>query len=94
MRRGPPRCRKGDLEVEAAIKEGPGGRVGAPRRCPTAARSRSATEPFVIGRLPDCDLPVEDPLASRRHAEIRPEPDAYASSTSARSTGRWSTGSR
>jgi pSer/pThr/pTyr-binding forkhead associated (FHA) protein len=30
-----------------------------------------------MGRLADCDLPIEDPLASRRHAEIRPEPDAY-----------------
>jgi pSer/pThr/pTyr-binding forkhead associated (FHA) protein len=32
---------------------------------------------FSIGRLADCDLSVDDPLASRRHAEIRPEPDAY-----------------
>jgi pSer/pThr/pTyr-binding forkhead associated (FHA) protein len=32
---------------------------------------------FTIGRLPDSDLPVDDALASRRHAEIRPEPDGY-----------------
>ena len=32
---------------------------------------------FSIGRLPDCDLTIDDALASRRHAEIRPEPDGY-----------------
>ena len=32
---------------------------------------------FSIGRLAECDLAVDDPLASRRHAEIRPEPDGY-----------------
>lgn len=28
----------------------------------------------VIGRLPECDIPVPDPNVSRRHAEIRPAP--------------------
>ena len=63
-------------EVEASIKEGPGGRVGA-LVLPDGRRITLGAEPFVIGRLADCDLPIEDPLASRRHAEIRPEPDAY-----------------
>jgi hypothetical protein len=71
-----PRLRRGDLEVEASIKEGPGGRVGA-LVLADGRRITLGAEPFVIGRLADCDLPVEDPLASRRHAEIRPEPDAY-----------------
>jgi hypothetical protein len=71
-----PRLRKGDLEVEASIKEGDGGRVGAivlhdGRRIPLGA------DAFTIGRLADCDLAIDDPLASRRHAEIRAEPDAY-----------------
>ena len=71
-----PRLRKGDLEVESSIKEGHGGRVGA-LVLPDGRRITLGAEPFVIGRLADCDLPIDDPLASRRHAEIRPEPDAY-----------------
>ena len=67
---------KGDLEVEASIKEGHGGRVGA-IVLHDGRRITLGDEPFVIGRLADCDLAIDDPLASRRHAEIRPEPDAY-----------------
>jgi pSer/pThr/pTyr-binding forkhead associated (FHA) protein len=32
---------------------------------------------FSMGRLPECDLKIDDALASRRHCEIRPEPDGY-----------------
>ena len=71
-----PRLKRGDLEVEASIKEGPGGRVGA-LVLPDGRRITLGEKPFVIGRLSDCDLAIEDPLASRRHCEIRPEPDAY-----------------
>jgi hypothetical protein len=71
-----PRLKRGDLEVEASIKEGPGGRVGA-LVLPDARRITLGEETYVIGRLSDCDLVVEDPLSSRRHCEIRPEPDAY-----------------
>jgi hypothetical protein len=71
-----PRLKRGDLEVETAIKEGPGGRVGA-LVLPDGTRVDLDEGTFAIGRLSECDLVVEDPLASRRHAEIRPEPDAY-----------------
>ena len=41
--------------------------------------SRPATEilvsPFVIGRDSDCDLVVDDPQASPRHAQIEVQPD-------------------
>jgi hypothetical protein len=57
-----PRLKRGDLEVEASIKEGPGGRVGA-LVLPDGRRIALGEEPFVIGRLSDCDL--------------GPEPDAY-----------------
>jgi hypothetical protein len=71
-----PRLRRGDLEIETEIREGNGGRVGAlvladGRRIDLGERI------FTIGRLPDSDLAVDDALASRRHAEIRPEPDGY-----------------
>jgi hypothetical protein len=31
--------------------------------------------PFVIGREPDCDLVLDDPRASRRHAQLEVQPD-------------------
>jgi FHA domain-containing protein len=36
-----------------------------------------AKERMVIGRAKDCDIRLEDPNASRRHAEVRREGDAY-----------------
>lgn len=33
-------------------------------------------DPFVIGRLPECAVVLQDPNVSRRHAEIRTRPDA------------------
>jgi pSer/pThr/pTyr-binding forkhead associated (FHA) protein len=32
---------------------------------------------FTIGRLPECDIVVADPKASRRHAEIRPAGNGF-----------------
>lgn len=32
---------------------------------------------FVIGRAPDCNLPLDEPLASRQHAELILEKDSY-----------------
>lgn len=71
-----PRLRRGDLEIEAEIREGAGGRVGS-LVLPDGRRIELTDKVFTIGRLPDSDLPVDDALASRRHAEIRPEPDGY-----------------
>ncbi|MGH9075564.1 MAG: FHA domain-containing protein, partial [Acidimicrobiales bacterium] len=33
-------------------------------------------DPVVLGRLPSCNVVIEDPNASRRHAEIRRQDDA------------------
>jgi len=35
------------------------------------------SDPFVIGRSRDCDLTIEDPNISRRHAELRTEGGAW-----------------
>jgi len=71
-----PELRRGDLEIESALKEGDGGRVGA-LVLTDGSRLPLTDGVFSIGRLPDCDLTIDDALASRRHAEIRPEPDGY-----------------
>ncbi len=34
-------------------------------------------EPMVIGRDAGCDIPIDDPSASRRHARFLPTPDGY-----------------
>jgi hypothetical protein len=38
---------------------------------------RIRKEVLTIGRLPECDVVISDPGASRRHAEIRHDGDAY-----------------
>jgi len=35
------------------------------------------SSPLVIGRSRECDITLDDPNASRRHAELRPEDGAY-----------------
>ena len=58
------------------IKADPDGRVGTlvtteGRRIPVADR------PVVIGRLSSCDIPLGDPQVSRRHAEVRRDPEGF-----------------
>ena len=31
----------------------------------------------MIGRLPECAVPLSDPQVSRHHAEVRPDHDGY-----------------
>ena len=71
-----PDLRKGDLEIEAVRKEGDGGRVGV-LVLTDGQRLPLGDAIFCMGRLPECDLKIDDALASRRHCEIRPEPDGY-----------------
>ncbi len=71
-----PDLRKGDLEIDAVRKEGEGGRLGA-LVLTDGQRLPLGDAIFSMGRLPECDLKIDDALASRRHCEIRPEPDGY-----------------
>ena len=57
-----------------------GARRGARSWCrspPTGASSRSRSSARVMGRSRECDVQIEDPSASRRHAEVRQEGTAY-----------------
>jgi pSer/pThr/pTyr-binding forkhead associated (FHA) protein len=38
---------------------------------PDGGRVALGDEPTVIGRTPDCAIPLSDPQVSRRHAEVR-----------------------
>ena len=66
----------GQCTVAGEIKADPDGRVGTlvtseGRRIPVADR------PIVIGRLSSCDIPLSDPQVSRRHAEVRRDPEGF-----------------
>jgi hypothetical protein len=63
--------RAGDLEVVAEIVEGEWAHVGA-LVLPDGRRVALGDDPAVIGRMPDCAVPLTDPQVSRRHAEVRP----------------------
>ena len=60
-------------------------RVESPRQAPTRAllvgedkRTVVAGDSFVIGRSRECDLVLDDPNVSRRHAELRRDDDGWA----------------
>jgi hypothetical protein len=55
-------------------------RSAAPRRAVLAGEGRRTVltgEPFTIGRSRDCDLVIDDPNISRRHAELRGDGDGW-----------------
>ena len=71
-----PELTAGQCAVNADIKADPDGRVGTlvtadGRRIPVIDR------PVVIGRLSSCDIPLGDPQVSRRHAEVRRDPEGF-----------------
>ena len=63
----------GQFHVDAAIRPGP--RATAPTMwlvTPTGARvAVTDGDPVTIGRLPECDIELNDAKVSRRHAEVR-----------------------
>ncbi|MGH9023138.1 MAG: FhaA domain-containing protein [Acidimicrobiia bacterium] len=66
----------GQFVAETQISADPGGRAASlsladGRRIPVGER------PVVIGRLPECEIPVTDPQVSRRHAEVRRDLDGF-----------------
>ncbi|HTG46618.1 MAG TPA: DUF3662 and FHA domain-containing protein [Actinomycetota bacterium] len=76
-----PQLRKGDLEVDASLVEGEEKIEPTPAPASRAelvvhegGTTRSVPidkELLTIGRLPDCDIVLDDKGASRRHAQIR-----------------------
>ncbi len=79
--------KKGDFGVEASLAQGVDP-VETPASAGAAASllvREDGTERTVplgaqtvtIGRLPDCDVVVKDPGASRRHAQIRPKDGVF-----------------
>jgi FhaA, N-terminal domain/FHA domain len=63
--------RKGRFEILSEVKEGPSGLPAASIVTSDGERVVLGPEPLTIGRLPESAIVVNDPNASRRHAEIR-----------------------
>jgi Protein of unknown function (DUF3662)/FHA domain len=63
--------RKGRFEIVSEVQEGPSGLPAASIVTMDGERVVLGPEPVTIGRLPESTVVVNDPNASRRHAEIR-----------------------
>ena len=70
------RFRAGRMEITAAIVAGAGGTAGS-LVLADGTRVTLGDQPTSLGRLSDCAIQIDDPQASRRHAEVRPVPDGY-----------------
>jgi hypothetical protein len=70
-----PDLRAGIFEVEAEVREAPGGYPPAYLVLPDGQRLSIGDEPILLGRLPSCTVVMEDPNVSRRHAEVSRQGD-------------------
>ena len=62
---------EGQFLVASAFQEAPGGAPVGSIFLEDGRRIEIGEQPLVIGRVPECDIPLSDPNVSRRHAEIR-----------------------
>jgi hypothetical protein len=69
--------RPGVFVVAGEVREGPGGGPTGTLVLPDGSRVEVGDDPIVIGRLPGCDVVLDDPNVSRRHAEVRREDGAF-----------------
>lgn len=67
-----PKLRTGRFEIDAELREAPGGVGFGSLVDADGRRYELGDQRFVVGRLPECDIQLIDPNVSRRHAELRP----------------------
>lgn len=72
-----PKRHAGEFQIDARMKEGPGGAGAGSLLLPNNDRYVLGEDVVVLGRLPDCDITLNDTNVSRRHAEIRAVGDAF-----------------
>jgi len=72
-----PKLRVGEFRVDARFKEGQGGVGAGSLVLPNGDRYVLGPEVVVLGRLPECDITLNDSNVSRRHAEIRPQGEGF-----------------
>jgi hypothetical protein len=64
---------EGQFQVDAGFRQGSGGTGAGALVFADGGRLALTDKPVVIGRLADCDIVIDDPNASRKHAEVRPD---------------------
>jgi len=67
-----PETKVGRFQLASRLQEGPGPTAPVALVTPTGERFGLTGATLSIGRLPECDITVDDPNVSRRHAEVRP----------------------
>lgn len=72
-----PKKRTGDFAIAARLREGIGGVGAGSLLLPNGDRYMLGAEPVVFGRMPECDITLNDTNVSRRHAEIRATGDTF-----------------
>jgi hypothetical protein len=71
------RRRSGDFSIDCRFKQGEGGVGAGSLVLPNNERFVLGNHVTTLGRLPDCDLTLNDANVSRRHAEIRPMGEGF-----------------
>ena len=72
-----PKLREGQFSVVGQFQQGPGGSGAGALRFADGTRFPLGDGVVTIGRADDCELVIDDPRVSRRHAEIRPSGPDY-----------------
>jgi hypothetical protein len=72
-----PALRAGTFAIDARLKEGIGGAGAGSLVLPNNERIPLTSHTLSIGRMPECDLTLNDRNVSRRHAEIRPHGEGF-----------------
>jgi hypothetical protein len=73
-----PELRTGAFAIDAKFRESAGGTGPGTLVLPSGERRPLDEEVVTIGRMPGSTIVLNDPNASRRHAEIRPVGSGYA----------------
>src|SRR5262249_38709182 len=85
--------RAGDLDIVGEMAGGVGRHVGA-LVLPGGPRILLGEDPTLIGRLPECAVPLSDQQVSRRHAEVRARGDGYVVTDLGSTNGTFVNGAR
>jgi hypothetical protein len=72
-----PGIRTGSFALTAHMREGEGGTGAGSLILPDLTRVELNADVLSVGRMPDCDITIEDANVSRKHAEIRPSGDGF-----------------
>src|SRR5690348_9727329 len=73
-----PKIHTGEFRLDARMRQGHGGAGAGSLVFPNGDRYVLGNAVVSVGRLPECDITVNDSNVSRRHAEIHPQGEGFA----------------